>query len=186
MGIPCRPKACQSPRTRYPAPLMDRPRDRNTPPQPSERDRGTQDPSPEAIGFPIPLDLGKRLHVTGREFLADFLGAEVQKRPDNLPALTALSQNLAQLDRRLQGLAVDEQLALLDPTSPIIHYNLACSQALNEDFPAALTSLRKAVTLGFADASFMAGDPDLENLHPLQTFRSLVEELGQRQPTQPE
>ncbi len=146
------------------------------------------EPSPHANGgeFPIPPALSKHLAVTGREFLADFLGAEVQRRPANQPALTALSQCLAQLDRRLQGLAVDKTLAKLNPLSPIVQYNLACSQALNSDAPAALVSLRKAIDLGFADAHFMASDPDLESLHPLNSFRHLVEKLGENQPTRPE
>lgn len=165
---------------------MDRPR-HNQNPQPTPiRDRGFSDPSPDGDRFPVPKGLAKDLASTGRDFLVDILGAEVQRRPENVPALTTLSQTLAQSDRRLEGLAVDRRLADLEPKSPIVQYNLACSQALNQDFEAALVSLRRATELGFHDAGFMASDPDLENLHPLNSFRKLVEELAERQPTRPE
>jgi hypothetical protein len=151
-----------------------------------DAERGADSPETEAPEFAIPAALGKQLSRTGREFLADFLGTEVQRHPENVTALTALSQSLAQLDRRLQGLSVDQQLADLEPHNPIVQYNLACSQALNGDCAGAMVSLQQAVTLGFADASFIASDPDLESLHPLKTFRRLVEALSQGQPTRPE
>ncbi len=143
-------------------------------------------PCKQGSDFAIPPTLARRLAVTGREFLADLLGAEVERRPGNQPALTTLSQCLAKLDRRLEGLRVDEKLAQLNPLSPIVQYNLACSQALNQDAPAALKSIGKAIDLGFSDASFMASDPDLESLRPLGSFRQLVRKLGHDQPARPE
>ena len=173
---------CQTCPSRYPAPLMDRPQNRNSSPQSHEREPGLQDSRPEAGPFQIPAELGKRLAVTGREFLADLLGTEVQRRPENQRALTMLSQCLAQLDRRLEGLEVDQNLAALEPQNPIVQYNLACSQALNQNGPAAIASLQNAISLGFADASFIANDPDLESLHPLNTFQNLVTQLERDKP----
>ncbi|MCP5021956.1 MAG: hypothetical protein GY930_09260 [bacterium] len=154
--------------------------------QPGPGRSGETPPCRQGSDFAIPPVLAKQLAVTGREFLTDLLGAEVERRPSNQPALTTLSQCLAKLDRRLEGLQVDEKLAQLNPLSPIVQYNLACSQALNQDAPAALKSIGKAIDLGFTDANFMASDPDLESLHPLNSFRQLVQKLSHNHPTRPE
>lgn len=165
---------------------MDRSSHRSPHSQPESERSGETQSNTQGADFSIPPALAKRLSVTGREFLADLLGAEVKRRPCNQPALTTLSQCFAKLDRRLEGLQVDEKLAQLNPLSPIVQYNLACSQALNQDAPAALKSIGKAIELGFTDAGFIASDPDLESLHPLNSFRQLMEKLGESQPTKPE
>ncbi|MCA9001456.1 MAG: hypothetical protein KDB61_06005 [Planctomycetes bacterium] len=152
---------------------------RNSEKDPTQSGRGPGMDSVDPPGFPIPGDLGAHLEDCGQEFLVDFLGEASRRQPGNQEVLSALSQSLARLGRRFEGLKVDEQLVALDPENPILHYNLACSRALNDDHAAAIESLTRAIELGFCEVDFIAQDPDLESLHGLRSFRRLLESLPQ-------
>ncbi|MGH9224213.1 MAG: TPR end-of-group domain-containing protein [Acidimicrobiales bacterium] len=59
-----------------------------------------------------------------------------------------------------------------------IAYNLACSHARSGQADAALDWLEKAADLGFADASLLDGDPDLDSLRSLPRFAALQKRLA--------
>ena len=63
------------------------------------------------------------------------------------------------------------------PEDSLVHYNLACSYSLLEKIDPALTSLKKAIDLGYKDFLYMHRDPDLENLRRDKRFQELFKEL---------
>ena len=75
--------------------------------------------------------------------------------PDFADALRAQACNLTMKGRLQDGLAVDEKLVAVCPTDPTAHYNLACRYALLKQRDKAITTLRKAVELGYRDFEFM-------------------------------
>ena len=79
--------------------------------------------------------------------------------------------------RIADGLRMDRKLVRLEPDNPTAHYNLACSLALCKKRPAALRSLRKAVSLGYDDLDWMQQDPDLEGLKHDPEFQQLLKQL---------
>jgi hypothetical protein len=75
---------------------------------------------------------------------------------------------------------VDEQLARLQPSDPITHYNLACSYSLTGKFHQAIAALDIALNLGYRDFNWLARDPDLGAVreHPLyKNIRAKVRRL---------
>ncbi len=117
-----------------------------------------------------------------QDFEIRFYERLVQDKPDYVDALTLLAQAYTQRKQYRKGLRVDQQLARLCPTDPVVYYNLACSYALLGFRLKALTSLKKAVALGYQDFRFMKHDPDLASLHQdeafLKLFRRHEEEDG--------
>lgn len=127
--------------------------------------------------FPVSAPLRQRLDLLGQEFLAEFLGLEVDRRPDNVDALAELGNVLTRLGRLEEGLDVDQRLARLAPDNPTVHYNLGCSLALLARNDEALGALEHAVELGYDDAQLLADDEDLENLRGDPRFLALLRKL---------
>lgn len=122
----------------------------------------------------------RKLDRLGMEFLAEFLGRAVTRRPGNFDALFELGHVLTELGRHAEGLRVDLELVRLAPDNPIVHYNLGCSQALLGDKDDALASLRQAVELGYDDVEYLVSDEDLSSLRDDAGFQTLVRELEER------
>jgi tetratricopeptide (TPR) repeat protein len=118
-----------------------------------------------------------RLARTGLEFLAELLGTEVRRHPDNLEALAELGHALTRLGRVAEGLEVDRRLVRLAPGNSTVHYNLACSLALLERPEESLDALERAIELGYDDAEHLLADDDLAVLRDEERFRSLVQRL---------
>jgi Flp pilus assembly protein TadD len=127
--------------------------------------------------FPMPAELEDRLDHLGQEFLVEFLGRALNRRPDNFPALSELATLLTRLGRLEEGLAADQRLVKLAPGDPTVHYNLACSLALLARTDAALAALEHAVTLGYRDWEHLLGDEDLARLRPDARFQGLAARL---------
>jgi len=134
--------------------------------------------------FDLPAELEDRLDHLGQEFLVEFLGRALSRRPDNLPVLSELATLLTRLGRLEEGLAADQRLVQLAPGDPTVHYNLACSLALLARPDAALAALEQAVSLGYRDWEHLLGDEDLARLRPDPRFQELAARLraGQREP----
>lgn len=132
----------------------------------------------------LPAELEDRLDQLGQEFLVEFLGRALSRRPDNLPVLSELATLLTRLGRLEEGLAADQRLVQLAPGDPTVHYNLACSLALLARTDAALAALEQAVSLGYRDWEHLLGDEDLARLRPDPRFQELAARLraGQRRP----
>jgi len=99
----------------------------------------------------------------------DFMEGLVRRDPGYVDALQLLGDHYTQRGRYTEGLVVDEQLSRLEPTNPLVFYNLACSYSLTDRFEYAIDALEKALHLGYSDFKWLAKDPDLRKLrkHPL-------------------
>lgn len=98
-----------------------------------------------------------------------FLEGVVRRDPGYIDALQILGDNYTRRGRFEDGLKVDKQLVRLRPVDALVHYNLACSYSLTEQFEAAAAALNRALDLGYRDFKWLAKDPDLGKLrkHPL-------------------
>jgi len=113
------------------------------------------------------------------QFEIEFYEAILRRSPDYTEVVGLLGALYTRVGRIADGLKMDRKLVRLEPDNPTAHYNLACSLALCKKRPAALQSLRKAVSLGYDDVDWMLQDPDLEILKPDPEFKEL---LGQLKP----
>ena len=98
-----------------------------------------------------------------------FLEGLVHREPQYLEALQMLGDHYTQRGRFRHGLRVDQQLSRLQPSNPLVFYNLACSHSLTGEVDQAAAALEKALALGYRDFKWLARDPDLHQLrqHPL-------------------
>jgi tetratricopeptide (TPR) repeat protein len=113
------------------------------------------------------------------QFEIEFYEAVQRRCPDYTEVVSLLGGLYTKVGRIADGLKMDRKLVRLDPDNATAHYNLACSLALCKKRPAALQSLRKAVSLGYDDVDWMLQDPDLETLKNDPEFQAL---LGQLKP----
>jgi len=63
------------------------------------------------------------------------------------------------------------------PSWPVHHYNLGAALARQNKHDAALESLAKAISLGFANNAAMERDPDLNTLRTLPRFKELLADV---------
>jgi tetratricopeptide (TPR) repeat protein len=92
----------------------------------------------------------------------EFMEGLVRRDPDYVDALQLLGDHYTQRGRFNEGLKVDERLSRLEPESPLVFYNLACSYSLTDQFDRAALALEKALKLGYQDFAWLTRDPDLK------------------------
>lgn len=126
----------------------------------------------------MPESSAPRIERRGLEFLADFYGTDLARRPGNLEVLGELGHVLTRLGRYEEGLAVDRELARHEPEDPNVLYNLACSLALTGRSDEAFRTLDCAILHGYADAEHLAADEDLAALRSDERFAALLRSLG--------
>ncbi len=106
-----------------------------------------------------------------------FIEGVVKRDPHYVEALQILGDNYTRRGKFGEGLRVDEQLALVRPNDPLVHYNLACSYSLTQQLARAAASLDKALSLGYRDIKWLRRDPDLSNLRQHPLYRKLREKI---------
>ncbi len=109
-----------------------------------------------------------------------FLEGLVRRDEQYIEALQILGDHYTQRGRFEDGLKVDQRLSQLQPQSPIVFYNLACSHSLTGELNQAASALEKALALGYRDFTWLAKDPDLHPLrqHPLyRTIESTIQKM---------
>ena len=74
--------------------------------------------------------------------------------------------------------SIAETLLALQPESFASHYNLACAQARFNKPDAALTSLRKAIELGFRSPKQLQQDNDLASLRQLEGWQQIIKQAA--------
>jgi hypothetical protein len=114
------------------------------------------------------------------EFETELYEAILAKRPDFEEVLEAQAENYALQGRYQDGLCVDERLVSLRPHDPTVHYNLARGYARLQDRDRAISTLRRAVELGFRDAQAMTRDENFASLRKDPRFRQIVRECTSR------
>src|SRR5579863_5494452 len=100
----------------------------------------------------------------------EFIEGLVRRDPNYVEALQILGDHYTQRGRIMEGLKVDERLARLEPTSPLVFYNLACSYSLTDQIERAALALEKAIQLGYSDFKWLVKDPDLKKLRAHSAF----------------
>jgi tetratricopeptide (TPR) repeat protein len=108
----------------------------------------------------------------------EFMEGLVRREPDYVDALQLLGDHYTQRGRFTEGLKVDERLARLEPESPLVFYNLACSYSLTEQFDRAALALEKALQLGYCDFNWLAKDPDLKKLRQQPIYRDIRDKIS--------
>ena len=131
----------------------------------------------EPAAFEPTAALQARVERAGAEFLAGFFETEMRQNPANLGALVELGHLYTRLGRVREGLDVDRELARRLPGDPTVHYNLACSLALNGEPDAAFEELERSVASGYRDAQHLAEDADLAALREDPRFAALLARL---------
>ncbi len=92
-----------------------------------------------------------------------------------------INLSTAYLGAKKYGEALDtlKSLESINPSAPLLHYNLACYYSLTEKSPASLSALKKAVELGYKGFQDIETDPDLENLRSYAEFKAWFESIQQ-------
>jgi tetratricopeptide (TPR) repeat protein len=111
------------------------------------------------------------------DFEIEFYEAVLQRAPNSVDVLMALSNNYTRRGLFEQGLGIDLRLCELRANDPIVHYNLACSYSLLGRSGEALEALAQAVRLGYSDFAFMQEDPDLEGVRSDPRYAPFLENL---------
>jgi len=132
---------------------------------------------PEESSGELPAGLENRAERRGLEFLADFYGRELTRKPGSLAVLTDLGHVLTSLGRYEEGLEIDRELAHRSPDDSNVLYNLACSLALTGHADEAFRTLDRAILHGYADADHLAEDGDLASLRADPRFAALLSAL---------
>lgn len=107
----------------------------------------------------------------------EFMEGIVRRDPNYVDALQLLGDHYTQRGRFSEGLDVDERLARLEPKSPLVFYNLACSYSLTDQFDRAAFALEKALSLGYRDFAWLAKDPDLKKFRQQPAYRDIREKI---------
>jgi len=113
----------------------------------------------------------------------EFIEGIVRRDPAYVDALQLLGDHYTQRGRFIDGLQVDERLSRLEPDSPLVFYNLACSYSLTGQFDRAAEALEKALSLGYRDFNWLAKDPDLRNLRKHPVYQRIEDKIRQMKHT---
>jgi len=108
-----------------------------------------------------------------------FLEGVVQRDRRYVEALQLLGDDYTRRGRFKDGLQVDRRLARLCPEDPLVHYNLACSFSLTEEFRKAAHALRKALQSGYRDFEHLRRDSDLEPLRQTNLYAAIEQEIAE-------
>ena len=106
-----------------------------------------------------------------------FLEGVVRRDRQYVEALQLLGDDYPRRGRFEDGLQVDRRLARLCPEDPLVHYNLACSFSLTEEFRKAAHALRKALQSGYRDFEHLRRDSDLEPLRQTDLYAAIEQEI---------
>jgi tetratricopeptide (TPR) repeat protein len=106
-----------------------------------------------------------------------FMEGIVRRDPRYVEALQILGDHYTQRGRFDHSLTVDKQLSRLEPTNPLVFYNLACSYSLNSEFDLAAAALESALALGYRDFRWLARDPDLRRLRKHPLYRTIEDKI---------
>ena len=106
-----------------------------------------------------------------------FMEGVVRRDPRYVEALQLLGDNYTKRGRYSEGLSVDERLAELEPTNPLVFYNLSCSYSLLDRCELAADALERALSLGYRDFKWLTKDPDLKKLRAHPRYKAIREQI---------
>lgn len=118
-----------------------------------------------------------RKEVRDLDVKISFLEGILRRDPCYVDALQLLGDHYTQRGRYDNGLKVDQQLSELEPSNPLVFYNLACSYSLVGQVDLAAVALEKALSLGYSDFKWLARDPDLRSLRNHPVYQSIADKI---------
>jgi tetratricopeptide (TPR) repeat protein len=130
-------------------------------------DSSSDRPAPE-------LSTRRLREQTQRDFEIEFLGRILERDPYFVEALRVQGNNLAAKGEYARALQIDRRLVRLVPDDSIAWYNLACSYAVLGMIEPALSSLQRALELGYRFLERLRQDPDLKILRRDPRFVRLL------------
>jgi TolB-like protein/Flp pilus assembly protein TadD len=95
--------------------------------------------------------------------------------PDDTRALYFLANALVVLGRHDEGLEMARRAREIDPTEPILLYNVACIYSLAGEVDEAIDCLRSAIEHGFAFPEWVEHDSNLDAVRDHPDFEGLME-----------
>ena len=122
----------------------------------------------KAIEMPAPTELDLDI-----EFCEDIL----VRQPEHFEAMVLLGDCYTRRGDFKRGLEVDLRLSGIKPDNKLIRYNLACSYALTGQNEKAISSLNKAIELGYNDIDHLRQDRDLDVLKQDPRFQNILRHL---------
>jgi tetratricopeptide (TPR) repeat protein len=102
-----------------------------------------------------------------------FMEGIIRRDPHYVDALQILGDDYTKCGRFDAGLEVDERLALLRPTDPLVLYNLSCSYSLLRRYADSASVLERAIENGYIDFNWLRRDPDLRGLRRSVHFKKI-------------
>ena len=111
---------------------------------------------------------------TDLSFEISFFESVLRREPRDCAVIGILGDMYTKSGRVTDGLKMDRKLVRMRPDDAVAHYNLACSLSLAGKHTHALKTLAQAISLGYDDAEWMAGDPDLTSLKSHAAFKTLL------------
>jgi len=112
------------------------------------------------------------------KFEIEFFESILRHNPKDTDVIELLGGLYTKGGRIDDGLRMDRRLVRLMPASSTAHYNLACSLALKKRKAEALSSLQRAIELGYQDVDWLMQDPDLDVLKNHPAFKTLISKIG--------
>ncbi len=103
--------------------------------------------------------------------------ALIEEKPEFVEALIALGNAYTEKGLYDKGLVIDLKLVNMKPDDEMVHYNLACSYSLLNMKEPAIESLKKAVSLGYHDITYMNEDTDLDNIRKEDGYKNIVSDM---------
>lgn len=114
-----------------------------------------------------------------------FLEKVATRLPEDEDVLLALGDIYTRAGRYEDGLKIDRILARLLPDDASVWYNLGCSLALLNRREEAVTTLQRAVALGYHDHEWMSRDNDLRNIRDDAAFKAILKTIAPKKSNKP-
>jgi tetratricopeptide (TPR) repeat protein len=108
------------------------------------------------------------------DFDIDFFEKLLTRNGESVEVLRVLGELVSKKGLVDRAVDIDRRLVERLPNDFLARYNLACSLALAGRPAEAVTSLSKAILLGYDDLAHMEVDPDLDSLRERPDFQALL------------
>ena len=113
----------------------------------------------------------------GPKWEIEFYEDIANRNPNYVEVLMLLGSLYTGSKMYAKGLSVDQRLALLKKTDPIVQYNLACSYALVGQPDKAFDALEHAIEIGYQDVKHMENDSDLNSIRSDPRYSAIITKI---------
>lgn len=114
------------------------------------------------------------------DFDISFYEGILRKNPYLIDCLNFLGNAYTSKEMHEKGLEIDKRLSRLRPDDPIIIYNLACSYALSNKIDLSISTLKRAIDLGYNDIEHLESDKDIDNIRSDKRYKLLINILRKK------